>query len=244
MEFIPIKTRPLQPPKDDIFDIFENYISNIRNWDIVCITSKIVAIHQWRCISNTDIRKKDLVEKEADTRIDTDMVPEKDIYITIKNNIIIPSAWIDESNANGYYIMRPNNLSEITKQIHQYFCQKYCIENIWIIITDSCLHPLRQWTIGMGMYSYWIHPLRDERWKKDIFGKKLAMTQINTIDTISAMATYIMWEWNECQPIVIWRDIPHIEYTNTDIYEKIQIPIQEDIYYPLLKQLLYTWSKW
>lgn len=76
------------------------------------------------------ISKKALIEKEADKWITTDIVPGKDIYITIKNNILIPSAGIDESNSNGHYILRPDNLSQLTQHIHTYLCKKHGIKNL------------------------------------------------------------------------------------------------------------------
>ena len=87
MEFLPIKTRPLIPPKDDIFNIFDEYIKDIKDGDIIFITSKILAIHQWRCILVWDIEKKDLIKQEADQWIISDIIPGKDMYLTIKNNI-------------------------------------------------------------------------------------------------------------------------------------------------------------
>lgn len=225
------------PPQDDIFAVFDESIKELMEWDIVFITSKILAIHQWRCISIDSISKKELIEKEADKWITTDIVPGKDIYITIKNNILIPSAGIDESNSNGHYILWPNNLSHLTQQIHTYLCKKHDIKNLWIIITDSTTRPLKWWVVGIGMYSFGINPLRDERWAKDIFGRELQITQINIIDALSATAIYLMGEWNECQPIVIGREIPDIEYTTEDVYPTIEIPPEKDLYYPLLQPL-------
>jgi F420-0:gamma-glutamyl ligase len=46
MQFIPIKTRPLLPPKDDLFDVLDTYVTGIQDGDIIFITSKILAIHQ------------------------------------------------------------------------------------------------------------------------------------------------------------------------------------------------------
>jgi len=238
MEFIPIKTRPLLPPKDDIFQVFDTYVSNVQENDIIFITSKIIAIHQWRCREKTETTKKDLIKEEADKRIISDVVPWKDIYLTIKDNILIPSAGIDESNANGYYILRPNRLSSISKEIYNYFQKKYNITNLWIIITDSTTRPLKWWVVGIGIYSYGIFPILDKRGDKDIFWKKLEITQINVIDALSPMAVYLMWEWAECTPIVIWRNIPGITYTQEDSYKTCTIPPEEDLYKDFLTPLM------
>ena len=46
IEFLPIKTRIVHPPQDDIWDIIESL--EVKDGDIVFITSKIIAIHQGR----------------------------------------------------------------------------------------------------------------------------------------------------------------------------------------------------
>jgi F420-0:gamma-glutamyl ligase len=125
MQFIPVKTSPLLPPKDDLFKVLDTYLSDIQQGDILFITSKIIAIHQGRCVPIDSIEKKELIRQEADHRVISDVVPGKDIYLTIKDNILIPSEGIDESNANGHYILRPENLKEITKQIYAYVVKRF-----------------------------------------------------------------------------------------------------------------------
>ena len=240
MQFIPIKTRPLNPPKDDLIKVMNEYITELKDWDIIFITSKVVAIHEGLCVKNDwVVTKKDLIIKEADSYLKTDIVPGKDIYLTIKNNILIPSAGIDESNANWYFILWPKNMPDFSKQIHKYFCEKFKIKNLWIIITDSTTRPLKWWVVGIWIYSYWFKPLIDKRWEKDIFWKELKITQINTLDALSAMAVYLMWEWNETCPIVIWREIPNIIYdTDEALYDKMLINPKEDLFWELLKPLI------
>lgn len=245
MQFIPVKTRPLNPPKDDLIRVIDEYITDLKDWDILFITSKVVAIHQGRCIKNDGkIPKKELVLKEADNSLKIDVVPWMDIYLTIKNNILIPSAWIDESNANWYFILWPEKMEEFSIEIHSYLTKKFNIKNLWIIITDSTVKPLKWWVVGIWIYSYWIIPIRDERWTKDIFWKELAITQINVVDSITSMAVYLMWEWAECQPIVIWREIPWIKYSlERGLYEKMLIEPENDLYGILLEPLIKN-KKW
>lgn len=241
MKFIPIKTRPLNPPKDDLFDVIDNYLNDLKDGDILFITSKVVAIHQWKCVKNDwSISKKSLIEKEADKFLKTDVVPGKDIYLTLKNNILIPSAWIDESNANWYFILWPDNLEKFCLEVHDFLTKKFNINNLWIVITDSTTRPLKWWVVGIWIYSYWFVPLQDERWKKDIFWKELEITQINIVDALSASAVYLMWEWAETQPIVIARDILWITYSRQVwLYENMLIPPEKDLYSELLKPLLW-----
>jgi dihydrofolate synthase / folylpolyglutamate synthase len=48
----------------------------------------------------------------------------------MKDNTLIPSAGIDESNANGYYILRPKNIQKMTKEIWQYLKKKCKIKKL------------------------------------------------------------------------------------------------------------------
>lgn len=50
MKFIPVKTRRVLPPKDDIYPILDDFLPKLREGDIIFITSKILAIHQGRCV--------------------------------------------------------------------------------------------------------------------------------------------------------------------------------------------------
>ena len=58
IEFIPIKTRIVHPPKDDITDIINSL--TVKDGDIIFITSKILGLHQGRTAKIGTIEKEDL----------------------------------------------------------------------------------------------------------------------------------------------------------------------------------------
>ena len=244
MQFIPIKTRILLPPKDDLFQIFDEYVLDVQDGDILFITSKVVAIHQGRCIptpadeQEKRILKEQLIKQEADKRIVRESIGEKNYYLTMKENLLTPSVGIDESNANGHFILRPNHLSKTSKEIHDYFTKKFNITKLWIILTDSCSKPLKLGVVGIGIYAYGIKALLDKRGDEDLFGKRLAITQVNVIDSLSAIAVYLMGEGNERTPILIGRDIPNIAYTAEDSYDASKVSPEEDIFRPLLHSII------
>lgn len=181
--------------------------------------------------------KEELIIQESDRYIIARKRNNKDLYLSLKNNIIIPSAWIDENNSNGYYVLRPDNLSTIVAQIYDMLCNHFQCDKLGIVITDSTSRPLKHWVVGIALYSYWFFPLIDKRGSLDLFWKPLEITQINIADALAASAVYTMWEADECQPIVIIQDAPHITYTTDDVYEKIMISPKDDLYYPMLKPL-------
>lgn len=50
MQFIPVTTRILQPPQDDLLSVIRGSLTDIKNGDVMLISSKVVAIHEGRCV--------------------------------------------------------------------------------------------------------------------------------------------------------------------------------------------------
>ena len=63
--------------------------------------------------------------------------------LTMKNNILIPTAGIDESNGKGYYILWPKDPYQSAKKIYNFIKQEFKLNNFGIIISDSHCVPLR-----------------------------------------------------------------------------------------------------
>jgi len=238
-----IKTRPLFPPKDDLFSVIKESVSSLKEKSIIVVTSKIVSIGEGLCIKidNVKIEKDSLIRKEADLYLDRDKNLLGSVMLTIKDNILIPTSGIDESNANGYYILWPKKPFESAKKIYNFIKKQYGLAEFGIIITDSHTTPLRLGIMGIGLAYYGFNPLRDYRGKKDIFGRKLKMSQTNIVDSLAASAVYVMGEGNEQTPIAIIEDAGNIEFTEKDFSKLLGISIDEDIYSPLLKSA--KWKK-
>src|SRR5437016_1105617 len=104
-----IKTRILNPPKDDLLNVIAASLNSLPENSVLVITSKVLSIWQERCVSMPPQPTKDdkdmLVRREADFYLPRDLVPSAWVMHTLKNNVFIPSAGIDESNAAGHYIL-------------------------------------------------------------------------------------------------------------------------------------------
>ena len=242
-----IKTRPLIPPKDDLLSVIRESIFGLKEEAIVVVTSKVVSIWQGKCIKiDGKIEKDELIKKEADLYIKDDKALLKyGIMLTIKDNILIPTSGIDESNANGYYILWPEKPFAAAKEIYNFIKKEYKLKKFGVIISDSHTTPLRTGIMGIGLAYYGFNPLIDYRGKKDIFGRKLKMSQTNIIDSLAAAAVYEMGEGAEQTPIAVIEDAGEIEFgepfgTAQDECS-LKISIDEDIYSPLLKSV--KWQK-
>jgi putative folate metabolism gamma-glutamate ligase len=243
----PIRTRILNPPKDDLLAAISAAIKFLKERDIVVITSKVVSIWQGRCVSMSRHPNKDeLVMREADLYLPRDLVPGAWCMHTMKNNVFIPSAGIDESNAAGYYILWPRNPKRVALELWHWLRKKYHVKDLGVIITDSHTIPLRRGVLGISLAHYGFMPLKDYRGTADIFGRELKMTQTNIADGLAAAAVVLMGEGSECTPLAVIRDVPSVQFVermpiSRKPFSSFEIKTEEDLYYPLLSGV--PWRK-
>ncbi len=237
MRFLSIRTKKFLPPKDNVIEELGKCLPKLKEGDVLFITSKILAIHQGRCVKKLKSKnqKSKLIRQEANFVLPPHTLAGHKFILTIKDSTLIPSAGIDESNGNGYYILWPKNTNALLKQIYLYLKKKHKIKNLAIIATDSHTTPLRRGVTGISTGFFGLEPLIDLRGKKDIFNRALKVTQVNIVDAISAMAVFFMGEGKEQTPIILMRGLKNIKFANTQTSQKLLINAKEDLYYPLLK---------
>ena len=238
MQFLPIKTRPFLPPKDDIYPILDKYLPRLKEADILVITSKVLGIHQGRCVKikeDTTEERDQLVMREAEWHINRKEVPGEFAFLTIKDNTMISSAGIDKSNGNGYYILWPKQTKKLLKEIRGYLKHKFKLKKLGIMSVDSHLIPLRTGLIGVSTGFYGFKPLIDYRGTKDIFGRKLKVSRVNIPDALAALTGVMMGQGNESTPLLLIRSAKFVQFTDRDTTRQLIYPRNKDIYWPLLK---------
>lgn len=239
MEVRAIKTRKFLPPKDHLWDLLKS-IKKLKENCIVAITSKVVSIGEGRCIKIEDVKSKDrLAIAEAEKYIPRELSPNGLLLTTIKNNMLIASSGLDESNGANYYILWPKNPYKSAKRIWEYLTKQFKIKKLGVVITDSRLIPLRRGVVGISIAYFGFNPLRDYRGTKDLFGRDFKMETSNLPDSLASAAVLEMGEGSEQTPIAIISDIPYIEFGKSDF--SITIDEKEDMFYPLLSSV--RWRK-
>lgn len=234
-----IRTRKFLPPKDNLLDLLSN-IKNLKENSVVAVTSKVVSIGEGRCIKVNKISKDELAISESDKYIPREESPGGWILHTIKNNMLIASSGVDESNGNNFYILWPKNPKASVKRIWQILRKKFKLENLGVIVTDSRLVPLRRGVVGIAIAYFGFKPVKDYRGKKDLFGREFVMETSNLADSLATAAVLEMGEGAESQPIVVISDIPNIEFISK-IDKSLEIAEQEDMFYPFLSSV--KWKK-
>jgi len=246
MKIKTVKTRALIPPKDDLFSLIKESFSGLRlkERSIIVFASKIVSIWQGQCLKK-DLakRKDDLIKKESDFYIDRDNVPKRLAILTLKNNILIPTAGIDESNGGGYFILWPKNPFLAARKIYNFIKKNYHLKNFGVIISDTRSIPSRRGTIGFSVAYYGFYPLRDHRGNPDIFGRKIKRTLTNVADSLASAAVLVMGESGEKTPIAIIEDIDFVKFeeSNPEVLNPLEVDKNSDIYFPLVSGV--KWKK-
>ena len=232
---IRVKTRPMLPPQDDLFAVLEAALPPLQEGDVVVITSKIVAIHQGRCVPMASVADKEvLVEAEADAWIPK-ASSKYGITLAIKGGTLIASAGIDASNSQDHYVLWPDDPSGAAAKIGRWLKQRYAIDRLGVILSDSHCTPLRRGTTGITIGFYGFEALLDYRGTPDIFGRPLAVTLSNRADAMAAAAVGLMGEGAECIPVVIVRNWPDLVFNDITGQQGFFIPPDEDIFSPLME---------
>ena len=230
MQVQPIKTRIFKE-RENLFDFIRAHIKRIPEKSVLVVTSKIVALSEGRtCEIKNSHTKEKIIKSESDWVLHT-----KYVWLTIKDGLVMASAGVDESNANGKLILLPRDsfksASEILKKVKKF----YKVKKVGVIITDSRLFPLRAGIVGVALGYSGIKGIRDYRGQPDIFGRKLKISQVDVADSLSTSAVLVMGESNERQPLALIKNAP-VGFTSRINRRELIIDIKEDIYQPLFEK--------
>ena len=242
-----IKTRLLKPPQDDFFSAITQMIKRIPERSVVVVASKAVSIHEGRCVPVLEVKDKDaLIKKEADLFLPRNKTPRGYAVLTIKNRILIPSAGIDESNIGDYYVLWPKSPMQSAKQLWQFLRKTYKVKKLGVVIADSHTVPMRRGTLGIAIGYHGLHPIKDYRGEKDLFGRKLQVSTADVVDALAIAGVLTMGEGSEQKPLVLITDVPFVTFSSRPYKPKkkqssLSIGWNEDLYGPLLKSV--NWKK-
>ena len=214
--------------------LIENIKELFKEGEILAVTSKVVSLSENRVVPRKSIEKKDLIHREADHYLGE---IEYGCHLTIKQGLLIPSAGVDESNIQGdNYILYPLDPFQSAKTIHGWIEGAFNLKKFGVLLTDSHTVPLRRGVLGAALAYYGFRGVENKIGTKDLFGKKLNMTQINIADALAVAATHTMGEGAEGAPLAIVK--ASVDFCRLPNNSELRIPLKEDLYRPLLEKSL------
>ncbi len=232
MQISPIKTRIFKE-NEDLIDFILQYVKRIPENSVLIITSKIVALSEGRTMEyKNKAQKIKLIKKESDFAIKT-----KYTWLTIKDNMVMASAGIDESNAKGKLILLPKDSFKSADLIRKKLKKIFRVKKLGILITDSRIFPLRAGIVGVSLGYAGFKGIRDYVGKKDIFGRVLKMSRTDMADSLATSAVLCMGEGKEQQPLALITNAP-VEFIEKIKKKELFIDPKEDLYLPLFGSIL------
>jgi F420-0:gamma-glutamyl ligase len=241
-----IKTKRLNPREK--FDLNKFVISNLKSVkerSVLGISSKIVSISQGQVVEADSIDKDELIKREAETYYQPEAGKYESI-VTINKNILQIASGVDESNADGLYILLPKNPQKVANSLREYISSKLNLKKFGVLIIDSRSTPLRRGVVGVGLAHSGFMSIRNYIGSKDIFGRELKVSQTNMIDSLASLTNLEMGEGSEQTPIVIVEDDSGVIEFNSENPTKDELKYfwfdyEQDLYYDILNNT--NWQK-
>jgi dihydrofolate synthase / folylpolyglutamate synthase len=227
----PIKTRIFKEG-EDLIGFITNYFCRLKEESIVVVTSKIIALSERRTAIVKNVRAQErLIRAESELAI-----PTKYVWLTIKDGMVMASAGIDESNANGKCVLLPQDSFKSARLLSVALKRKYSLKRLGVLITDSRTVPLRAGVTGVAIGYAGLRGVKDYRGTPDIFGRKFKFSSTNVADSLAAAAVLVMGEGNEQQPLALIEKAP-VEFCDKINHKELCIDIKNDVYQPLFTKL-------
>lgn len=231
----------VKPVKTNLFNLGEDLLDfilknvskeTLQEKCVLAVTSKLVSLSEGRVVSKSEINKIDLLTKEADIYLGEIA---HGCHLTIKHGLLVASAGIDESNsADASYILYPQDPFKSANVLCKELKQVLGIKDLGVLFTDSRTSPLRIGVTGVALAYAGFDPIGDFRGKSDLYGRALKMTRVNKADALAAAAVLLMGEAAEQCPLSIVA-YPDLFFTDKEAHlHDVSVPIQDDMYQPLL----------
>jgi len=237
MQITPYHTKKVLP-KDDLFQILsESLPKDLPDKSVIAVSSKIIAICEGRVADPSKKSRDEIAKEEADWYLPRESNP-FDVMVTIKNNVMVASAGIDQSNGNGQLVLWPKDVQKSANDIREFLILRWHLKNIGVIVTDSKLSPLRWGVTGVALSHSGFLAIRSYIGKPDVFGRPLKVETVNDADTLAAAAVGVMGEGSEQTPLAIITDIPFIHFVERNPTEKESLGSMIDMHHEVFSPIL------
>lgn len=231
-----LKTKIITPGSSTLIELVDAQALSLPEDSVVAVSSKIVSLCEGSVVKNDGTRKDALITQQSQQYI----AREENKYgamVTIVKNSLMLAAGIDESNADGNYVLWPKDPLATAKQLHEFLRKKFNVKSVGVIIVDSTSRPLRIGTIGTSIAHFGFSELNDYRGTNDLFGKEMVVSQANVAESLASAAVLAMGEGAEQTPLAIVTEVPFIKFDASiggSCYDSSNA-LLDDVYYPALK---------
>ena len=224
MIITPIKTR-IFTTRENLTDFILSSIPKIQEKTVFVITSKIVALAQRRVVFAGEDKKDEIIRSQSKNIGKTPWC-----VLAYRDGEWSANAGIDASNIKNGFILLPTRPMYVARELWSALRKKYAVRSLGVIITDTRSVPLKKGTLGAVVGYAGFDGIKSYIGKKDLFARKLRMTQVNAADSLAAAAVLAMGEGNECMPLATISGAPISFWKKIQRPASLRIDPRKDIY--------------
>ena len=187
----------------DLAGMISDAAPDLRDGDIVVITSKIVSKAEGRVIRADRERAIDgetvrVVTRRGQTRI-----------VETRHGLVLAAAGVDSSNtAPGTVVLLPEDPDGSARRLRKALGERLGI-NLGVVITDTMGRPWRMGQTDTAIGAAGVAPLRDHRGQPDTFGNTMEVTVAAVGDEIAAAADLVKAKTTQ-MPVAIVRGLAEL----------------------------------
>ncbi len=182
---MPVRGMPEITAGSDLAALVAEAAADLRDGDIVVITSKIVSKAEGRVVA---------ASREQAIEAETARVVARRGATTIaqtRHGLVLAAAGVDESNtAPGTVVLLPTDPDESARRLRKALQARTGL-TVGVIITDTMGRPWRAGQTDNAIGAAGVTPVRDYRGETDTFGNILEVTVAAVADEIAAAADLV-----------------------------------------------------
>lgn len=228
LQIIPLTRIPMVEANDAldslVIEAMRHQDLEFANNDVLVVAQKIVSKAENRLVRLDEIQASEQAiklarEVDKDERLVELILRESTavvrsapgvIIVRDKLGLVCANAGIDQSNIDHKdgpcALLLPEDPDASASRLRSEL-EATSGKRLAVVICDSANRPWRLGTIAMSIGSAGIAPLDDRRGQVDSFGRTLAVTMSNVVDSVATAASLVMGETTEKIPAVIVRGL-------------------------------------
>jgi coenzyme F420-0:L-glutamate ligase/coenzyme F420-1:gamma-L-glutamate ligase len=207
IQIIPVRISPGIKPHDELdVIILEGAGQEIQNGDVLVVAHKIVSKAEGRIVRLANVRPsskairmakehgKDPRIMELILRESVQILREKDgiIVSETKHGLVCANAGIDQSNVEGdAAVLLPLEPDKSASRLKD-AVKKIAGKEIAVVITDTFGRPFRNGQTNVAIGVAGLSPIKSYIGTRDMYGRKLRVTEIAVADEIASAAELVM----------------------------------------------------
>ena len=190
LEILAVQGIPEVLPGDDLAALIAAHAPDLRDGDVIVVTSKIVSKAEGQQLdvereAAIDAETVRVVARRADTRI-----------VQTRHGFVMAAAGVDASNVTkGSVVVLPVDSDASARRIREGVRERLGV-NVGVVVSDTFGRPWRVGVTDVAIGVAGITPLDDLRGTVDPYGNELQVTLTCTVDEIAAAADLVKGKLN------------------------------------------------